>query len=228
MSSNTFNRKQFLTLTAASVAGASFLQGCSSDDPVTPPTTAGAGGSGTAGSGTAGTGTAGTGTGGTGTAGSGTSGSSSGGKAGSGGMGGSGGASGGSGGASGGSGGKAGSGGTGGGGGASGGSGGKAGSGGTGGSGGGMCGTANIVHTSNNTHTHIPGDSAQLKMSLKTLINGTMSTMEFTLPDDGGHVHKITLTAQQVTTLKGGGMVPGVESTTDGGHKHTYTLSCGA
>jgi hypothetical protein len=137
------------------------------------------------------------------------------------GTGGSGGAAGGSGGASGGSGGA---------------SGGTGGGGGSGGGGGGMCGTANIMHTSANQHTHIPADAAQLKMGLKTHINGAMSSMEFTVPGDGqgNHVHKFKLTAAQVTTLKGGGMVTGVitfdtmegEATHATGHTHTYTLSC--
>jgi hypothetical protein len=77
-------------------------------------------------------------------------------------------------------------------------------------------------------HTHIPteaGPLMTLKMDLKTLINGTMSTMAFTVPDAGsGHTHKFTLTAAQVTTLKGGGTVTGI--VTDGMHTHTYTLAC--
>jgi hypothetical protein len=65
-----------------------------------------------------------------------------------------------------------------------------------------------------------------LKMDLKTLINGTMATMAFTLPMDAGHDHKITLSAEQVTTLKGGGMVTGIMSTNDMSHTHTYTIGC--
>jgi len=104
-----------------------------------------------------------------------------------------------------------------------------------------MCGTVSmLMHTSANTHTHIPADATALntlKMGLKTLINGSaagMGSMEFTLPSDAGHVHKIKLSAQQVTTLKGGGMVTGVETydmtegeaTHNTGHHHEYTITC--
>jgi hypothetical protein len=218
MSSRSLNRKDFLIVTVTAVS-ASVIAACG-DDPVTPTGTAGTG---TGGSGTAGTGTAGTGTAGTGTAGTGTAGTTSGGTSA-----GTGGASGGTGGASGGTGGA--SGGTGGTGGASGGtggaSGGTGGGGGSGGASGGMCGTASITQTSNEQHDHIPADPATLKADLKAHINGATATMEFTLPMDGNHVHKITLTAQQVTTLKGGGMVTGVTSTQDNTHTHVYTISC--
>ena len=225
---SSLNRKDFLVLTVSSAAIASFLGACG-DDPVTPGGTGGSGtagtgtgGTGTAGTGTAGTGTAGTGTAGTGTAGTGTAGTSTGG---------SGGGSGGSGGASGGSGGRGGSGG------ASGGSGGRGGSGGAsggsggsgGGGGGGMCGTVStLMQTSTEQHDHIPADSAALKASLKTHINGAMSTMKFELPMDGGHKHDITLTAAQVMMLKSGQMVTGITSTNDGGHTHVYTIGCSA
>lgn len=233
MSSRSINRKDFLIVTVSAVGASVLAAGCG-DDPVTPSGTAGTG---TGGSGTAGTGTAGTGTAGT-TAGTGTSGSTSGGtSAGTGGSsagtGGSAAGSGGSGGAggAGGSGGSGGSGGTGG-------SGGSGGGGGTGGGGGGMCGTASIMQTSNEPHDHIPSDPATLKADLKALINGATATMEFTVPSDtgqnGAHVHKIKLSAQQVAMLKGGGMVTGVVTfdTTQGegthatGHTHTYTISC--
>jgi len=93
-----------------------------------------------------------------------------------------------------------------------------------------MCGTASIMQTSNEPHDHIPNDPTQLKADLKMLINGASATMEFTLPNENGHVHKITLTAAQVTMLKGGGMVTGVTSTSDGqpAHTHVYTIGCSA
>jgi hypothetical protein len=227
---SSLNRKDFLVLTISSAAIATFLEACS-DDPVTPGPTGGTGGTGTAGTGTAGTGTAGTGTAGTGTAGTGTAGTGTAGTP-SGGSGGSGGASGGSGGASGGSGGASGgSGGRGGSGGASGGSGGASGgSGGSGGGGGGgMCGTVStLMQTSTESHDHIPADSAALKASLKTHINGAMSTMKFELPMDGGHKHDITLTAAQVMMLKNGQTVTGITSTMDGNHTHVYSIGCSA
>lgn len=229
MSSRTLNRKQFLTLTVTSAAIAGFLQGCSDDATPTPP--GGTGGTGTGGSaaGTGGNGTAGssagamTGGGGSGTAGSGTAGGGAGGM-----TGGSGGAAAGGGGGAGGA--AAGAGGKGGAGGSGGASGGTGGGGGSGGGGGGMCGSASIMHTSNNPHTHVPteaGALATLKMKLKDLINGNMGTMEFTVPMDSGHDHKFKLTAEQVTTLKGGGTVEGVTTLPDGtNHMHTYKLSC--
>ena len=86
----------------------------------------------------------------------------------------------------------------------------------------------------------IPADPATLKTNIKMLINNTaanMASAEFTVPSDGqggGHVHKFKLTAAQVTTLKGGGMVTGIVTydTTEGeathatGHTHTYTIAC--
>jgi hypothetical protein len=214
---SSLNRKDFLVLTVSSAAIATFLGACG-DDPVTPGGTGGTGGSGTAGTGTAGTGTSGTGTAGTTSGGSGGSGGASGG---------SGGASGGSGGASGGSGGKAGSGSGGTSGGSGGASGGSGGSG--GGGGGGMCGTVStLMQTSSEQHDHIPADSASLKASLKTHINGAMSTMKFELPMDGGHKHDITLTASQVMMLKSGQTVTGITSTNDSNHTHVYTIGCSA
>src|SRR5262249_51864410 len=106
------------------------------------------------------------------------------------------------------------------------------------------CGTVMISQPSNpmNRHTHVSVVSGatldaaavtKLTMDLKTLINGSMATMEFTVPADGPtgmatHTHKITLMAAQVTTLKGGGMVTGVMSTTDEQHNHVYTIACSA
>lgn len=102
-----------------------------------------------------------------------------------------------------------------------------------GGGGGGMCGTANIAHTACSSgcqHTHVEDAvKAMLVMNLKAHINGAMATMAFTLPSagpNGGHTHTLTFTAQQITTLKGGGMVTGVVSSNDGNHTHTYTVSC--
>lgn len=223
MSSRSIKRKDFLVITVSAVA-ASVLSAACGDDPATPGGTAGAGtgGSGTAGTGTAGTGTAGTGTAGTGTAGTGTAGTGTAGTGtagtgtGGGGAGGTGGAAGGGGAA-----GKGGSGGA---------SGGTGGGGGSGGGGGGMCGTASIMQTSAEQHDHIPADPATLKADLKTLINGATATMKFTVPSDGqggGHTHTFSLTAAQVTTLKGGGMVTMIKTDTDAtNHTHTYTIGC--
>jgi hypothetical protein len=218
MSSRTLNRKQFLVFSASAVA-TSALAACS-DDPVSPGGASGSGG--TAGSGTSGSGTSGSASGSTsgGTAGSGTSGSggSSAGKGGSGGSGGSAAGSGGSGGS--------------GGGGGAGGGGGSGGGGGTGGGGGGMCGSVTMItHTSTDVqHTHIPADQTMLKMDLKTFINMAVAdTTEFTVPmgGQGDHVHKFKLTAQQITMLKGGGMVTGIKTATDTtGHIHEYTIVC--
>jgi len=176
MSSPTLDRKQFISLIAASAALGTLLQACGDDS------TPGGGSAGSAPTGGSGVGTGGTGSGGTGAGGTGAGGT---------------------------------------------------GAGGAGGTGaGGMCGSAGISQTattSTGPHTHIPTDATalmQLKMDLKTLINGTMSTMDFTLPMDVGHTHKIKLTAEQVTTLKGGGTVMGILSTTDNSHSHTYSITC--
>ena len=175
------------------------LVGCGGEDePTTPGGTGGKGGSGGSGGGTSGSGGGGTGGGGTGGSG-GSAGGTGGGGTGGGGTGG-----GGTGGSSGG------------------------GTGGSGGAPGGMCGTAAIEHTSDNQHTHIPGDATTLIMDLETHINGATATMAFTLPQENDHSHTITLTAEQVTTLKGGGEVTGIMSSEDGNHTHEYTLSCTA
>jgi hypothetical protein len=203
------NRKQFLALTVSTVA-ASTLAACGEDTP-TP-----AGGSGSGGT-TGGTppagGTPGTSGGGAGGSASGSGGSPSSGT----GPGGTGG--GGAGGASGGGG--AGGGGAGGGG---------AGGGGAGGAGGGMCnGTLMVTETDDQTqHDHIPDNPATFLMDLKNHINGATAMMPFTLPLEGQtpHPHTITLTMQQVMTLRGGGMVTGIVSSNDDDHTHEYTIAC--
>jgi hypothetical protein len=65
-------------------------------------------------------------------------------------------------------------------------------------------------------------------MDLKTFINTAMpGVTKFTVPADNpnNHTHDLTLTAEQISTLKGGGMVTGVMTSNDG-HSHTYTISC--
>jgi hypothetical protein len=218
MSSRTLNRKQFLVFTASAVA-ASALAACG-DDAVDPGGASGSGTGGSAGSGTAGSGTSGSGTSGSGTSGSGGSGTAGGGgsSAGKGGSGGSGGSAAGSGGSSAGSGGStAGSGGS------------SAGSGGSGG--GGMCGSVSMIsQTSSEPHDHILADQTMLKMDLKTFINMAVADVtEFTVPNEGqgaGHTHKLKLTAQQLASLKGGGMATGVKTSMDENHTHTYTIVC--
>ncbi len=233
-------RKDFLILSAAS-AGAFIAAACSSDSETPSGGGAGPGGStgtgGSAGSGVAGSSTTG------GTAGKASTGgvagkASTGGTAGKASTGGTAGKA-----STGGTAGKASTGGTGG----KGGAGGTTGSGGSGGSAGGKagggCGTVTITQPSNpsSQHTHVSvvtgtiltaTDVTKLKTDLAAHINGSMATMEFTLPADGptapGHTHKITLTATEVTTLLGGGMVTGKVSTTDASHSHTYTIGCSA
>lgn len=69
-----------------------------------------------------------------------------------------------------------------------------------------------------------------LKMDLKTFINMAVAdTTEFTVPGDGmgDHTHKFKLTAQQIMTLKGSGMVAGIVTAEDAtAHEHTYTITC--
>ena len=92
-----------------------------------------------------------------------------------------------------------------------------------------MCGTASITQTSNEQHDHIPQDQAMLKMDLKTFINTATPATTFTVPKEGqgeGHIHTFTLTAEQITTLKGGGMVTNIETSEDENHTHVYTISC--
>jgi hypothetical protein len=105
-----------------------------------------------------------------------------------------------------------------------------------------MCGTATITQPSNpdNRHTHVSVVSGatldaaavmKVNMDVKALINGSMATMDFTVPADGPmgmatHTHKFHLEAAQVATLKAGGMVTGIKTTMDEQHDHTYTITC--
>jgi len=105
-----------------------------------------------------------------------------------------------------------------------------------------MCGTATIAQTaitpSGLSHTHVTMSTVltaaavtKLKDDLKAHINGSTATMKFTLPSDGpsapGHVHTITLTAAEVTTLLAKGTVTGKANDSDStGHTHTYTIGC--
>jgi hypothetical protein len=222
MPSRSISRQEFLVL-SITVGTAAFV-GCS-DDPASPPATGGTGnGTGGGGSGTTGGGgSGGSATGGGGTTGGGGSGTTGGG--------GSGGSATGGGGAGGSGGGGAGGGGAGGGGAGGGGAGGGGAGGGGAGGGGGMCGTADILHTSNMGHTHIEM-KAMVVASLKTHINGATPTADFILPNAGnpqpdGHPHTLKFTANEIAMLKGGGTITGKMSEQDDtGHRHTYTISC--
>jgi hypothetical protein len=98
---------------------------------------------------------------------------------------------------------------------------------GAGGGAGNMCmqSAFNITQTSMGAHDHLPLTNPT---DLVMHVNGATATMAFTLPMDGNpmHMHTITLTQQQVDTLRGGGSVTGVVSSTDSMHSHTYTISC--
>src|SRR6266700_624713 len=67
-----------------------------------------------------------------------------------------------------------------------------------------------------------------------TILNST-TNQTFQSGTTGGHTHSVTLTAANLTTLRGGGMVTvtaGVATLTDGGacngHTHTYVVGCHA
>jgi len=62
-------------------------------------------------------------------------------------------------------------------------------------------------------------------MTFTNRINSGNPTMSIDLPMDLGHFHTITLTSNEVTTLRAGGTVTGKVSSSTG-HTHTYTISC--
>jgi hypothetical protein len=83
--------------------------------------------------------------------------------------------------------------------------------------------------TSLNDHDHIPDvvqERATFFVTLTEHINGNNATTALTLPSENNHVHTITLTADQVNTLRAGGTVTGIVSSNVFNHTHTYTVSC--
>jgi hypothetical protein len=102
--------------------------------------------------------------------------------------------------------------------------GGAGGSGGAGAGGGGgvtACTTdAALTQTSNNTHDHLPLTrpitAADLNMNRPT---------EYALPNESGHIHTLTFTAQDFAALQAG-MTISKTSSVDQGHSHTYDIRC--
>lgn len=112
---------------------------------------------------------------------------------------------------------------------------GQGGQGGQGGSPEATCASANlsitlISATPNQQHDHLPIDGAARTTLLASINSGTPLT--FTLPVEGSnpHDHTLTFTPEQLTTLRNGGTVPMITSSTSGPssnlHTHTYSLEC--
>jgi hypothetical protein len=84
-----------------------------------------------------------------------------------------------------------------------------------------MCGEATLT---TNDAGHISSDLSDLV----ELINGPNATIDsyYLAPTGGGgHTHEFTFTEGQVMTLRGGGMVTVMATSTEG-HGHMVTISC--
>jgi hypothetical protein len=94
-----------------------------------------------------------------------------------------------------------------------------------------MCVGSNLTFDHDSTtaaqeHTHLP-IQGMARTALVDLIN-TGSPLTFEMPEDGNneHTHTITFTANQLETLRNGGTVQDIESSTENGHTHTYSIEC--
>jgi hypothetical protein len=105
--------------------------------------------------------------------------------------------------------------------------------GGEGGSADAMCATNALTFTeltSMQAHDHLP-ITGQARMMLLSMIN-TGSPLVFTMPEEGSnpHQHTLTFTAQQLTTLRNGGTIAMITTSTSGPannmHTHTYSIDC--
>lgn len=77
-----------------------------------------------------------------------------------------------------------------------------------------------VAATDSNAHTH------SVTVNMTTLDATTSQTLTTSLAGQGaGHMHMITLTPANLTTLRGGGMVD-VPSTNVDNHTHTYRVTC--
>jgi hypothetical protein len=116
-----------------------------------------------------------------------------------------------------------------------GGQGGQSGEGGEGGASTAMCSTADldvvlVSATGTQMHDHLPVNG-MFRTTLLGMIN-TGSPLVFTVPPEGMNVHDhtLTFTAQQLTTLRNGGAVQMLTTSTGGPnnnrHTHTYAIDC--
>jgi hypothetical protein len=75
------------------------------------------------------------------------------------------------------------------------------------------------------SHDHIPASPAAFRAELAAHINSGDPTLAFTLTEESGHNHTITLTSNQVASLLAGNTVSGITSSLTG-HVHIYALNC--
>jgi hypothetical protein len=78
---------------------------------------------------------------------------------------------------------------------------------------------AALTHTSNNLHDHLPLTRPITVM----LLAG--AAFEFALPNESGHIHVLTFTEANLTSLRAG-MTISMTSSLDDGHSHTYDVTC--
>jgi hypothetical protein len=77
-----------------------------------------------------------------------------------------------------------------------------------------------VATTDSQMHTHT------VTVNAATLNATTSQTLTTSSAGAGaGHTHMVTLTAANLATLRGGGMVD-VPSTNDSQHTHTYRIRC--
>ena len=97
-----------------------------------------------------------------------------------------------------------------------------------------MCTRANLSVELVSSSTMQAHDHEPTGASLTTLFNmiNTGMPLVFTLPEDGSnpHQHTLTFTAPQLTTLRNGGTIAMITSSTNGPmgnmHTHTYSIEC--
>jgi len=76
-------------------------------------------------------------------------------------------------------------------------------------------------------HDHLPLPAADT-LNMVTQIRAATNGVSLTLPmETDGHTHALPLTQAHLATLRGGGMLTGIVSSTFTGHNHTYAIQCG-
>jgi hypothetical protein len=77
------------------------------------------------------------------------------------------------------------------------------------------------------THNHLTGPGGTLTTAVQLVAQINAGTPpSFQLPSEADHIHVITFTMAEYTTLRNGGSITKITGLDDTGHRHTYRIDC--